>query len=344
MHHQYRGYKVPLRGRLAQLVERLVYTENVGGSSPSPPTISLQIKALDTASLLVRHISEPQDAPCRVFKPIPPRCFLLPLPHSLPTSSRPKAQPYPCGQNALPRRNDCLVLWCWLDKPRLKRHLLGGMKYTEIRQHVTNHFQEKLRQFEDWIDTNGPPDAARREKFRTAQSFAAMRWSDWSDLMGRDYADDEAQSFCTAHGIDWAGLSDSARGWLQEDLRRGQHAYWVETLARIEKLDSFEGELRSAPTLLSTPVDAAAPRQSNEHIHLSYQDVVEQYFTEVARSGGVAVKTDADKRAALTLLAEITAGKPVSAFSKADAQRTKQILRVSQSGEVAHITAPFSEP
>jgi hypothetical protein len=28
---------VNVRGRLAQLVERLVYTENVGGSSPSPP-------------------------------------------------------------------------------------------------------------------------------------------------------------------------------------------------------------------------------------------------------------------------------------------------------------------
>jgi hypothetical protein len=27
-------------GRLAQLVEHLVYTERVGGSSPSPPTIS----------------------------------------------------------------------------------------------------------------------------------------------------------------------------------------------------------------------------------------------------------------------------------------------------------------
>jgi hypothetical protein len=26
-----------VQGRLAQLVERLVYTENVGGSSPSPP-------------------------------------------------------------------------------------------------------------------------------------------------------------------------------------------------------------------------------------------------------------------------------------------------------------------
>ena len=85
-----------------------------------------------------------------------------------------------------------------------------GMKYTQIRQHVTSHFQEKLRQFEDWIDTNGPPDAARREKFRTAQSFAEMPWSDWSDLMGRYHADDEAQTFCTARGIDWAGLSESA--------------------------------------------------------------------------------------------------------------------------------------
>jgi hypothetical protein len=26
------------RGRLAQLVERLLYTQDVGGSSPSPPT------------------------------------------------------------------------------------------------------------------------------------------------------------------------------------------------------------------------------------------------------------------------------------------------------------------
>jgi len=32
--------QVSALGWLAQLVERLVYTENVGGSKPSPPTIS----------------------------------------------------------------------------------------------------------------------------------------------------------------------------------------------------------------------------------------------------------------------------------------------------------------
>jgi hypothetical protein len=31
-------------GRLAQLVERLLYTQDVGGSSPSPPTICSCIK------------------------------------------------------------------------------------------------------------------------------------------------------------------------------------------------------------------------------------------------------------------------------------------------------------
>ena len=31
------------KGRLAQLVERLVYTEEVGGSKPSPPTILIDI-------------------------------------------------------------------------------------------------------------------------------------------------------------------------------------------------------------------------------------------------------------------------------------------------------------
>ncbi len=34
--------KESIRGRVAQLGEHLVYTERVGGSSPSPPTISVR--------------------------------------------------------------------------------------------------------------------------------------------------------------------------------------------------------------------------------------------------------------------------------------------------------------
>src|SRR5215204_2987155 len=37
-------------GRLAQLVEHLVYTERVGGSSPSPPTKVASARAIDKTS------------------------------------------------------------------------------------------------------------------------------------------------------------------------------------------------------------------------------------------------------------------------------------------------------
>ena len=47
-------------GRLAQLVERLVYTENVGGSSPSPPTIISNVLIFYRLSLPdVYHFSLP---------------------------------------------------------------------------------------------------------------------------------------------------------------------------------------------------------------------------------------------------------------------------------------------
>src|SRR6476646_5448334 len=54
------------RGRLAQLVERLLYTQDVGGSSPSPPT-SLPTRG---AWLLRRPQRATRDGPSR--KP-PPR-------------------------------------------------------------------------------------------------------------------------------------------------------------------------------------------------------------------------------------------------------------------------------
>ena len=46
-----RPYKSLIKGRLAQLVERFLYTEDVGGSSPSSPTIfsesALEFRPLD---------------------------------------------------------------------------------------------------------------------------------------------------------------------------------------------------------------------------------------------------------------------------------------------------------
>ena len=52
-------------GRLAQLVERFVYTEDVGGSNPSPPTISsrCQVPEESAASMRARISSDPGSTP-----------------------------------------------------------------------------------------------------------------------------------------------------------------------------------------------------------------------------------------------------------------------------------------
>jgi hypothetical protein len=48
--------QVGVQGRLAQLVERLVYTEVVGGSSPSPPIGwgSITVRAFGSSKQLLR--------------------------------------------------------------------------------------------------------------------------------------------------------------------------------------------------------------------------------------------------------------------------------------------------
>ena len=68
-------YKLRLNGRLAQLVEHLVYTENVGGSRPSPPTI-FYYKPIQSLIIYIRQIIDYfnmkfyfpfGDTTCRIF-------------------------------------------------------------------------------------------------------------------------------------------------------------------------------------------------------------------------------------------------------------------------------------
>ena len=55
----------PPHGRLAQLVEHLVYTERVGGSSPSPPTTTTTTTTMmtTTTTTVTAYYQHPAPAP-----------------------------------------------------------------------------------------------------------------------------------------------------------------------------------------------------------------------------------------------------------------------------------------
>jgi integrase len=198
-----------------------------------------------------------------------------------------------------------------------------AMRYSEIREHLRAHFTEKLRRFEDWVDENGPPDAERREKIKDAAALAEMDWQDWSDLIGHEEASKEVTAFCAARGLASDALPPKALGWVQDGLRSGLGWYWQKAIEHVEGLDRFD-----APTIASTPQPggAAKPDVQEAVEAISYQEVVDQHFLEIQRSGGLAPKTYSQKREVLDLLGEITEGKPVAELTKADSRHVKDVL------------------
>lgn len=202
----------------------------------------------------------------------------------------------------------------------------SAMRYDEIRGQVAQHFQEQLARFKAGVMENGPPDEDRQVLMQNIRARLGRDWSSHAVQIGVDQAAQQVQVFCKHRGIDPDSLAPNVRQGLNDALLRGVGAFWRDASAFLEGLNEFN--LDPIPSVVAgTAVTQVADNAAaTGQTQLSYQEVVDQYFAEVARSGGVAVKTDADKRAALNLLAEITGGKPVAVINKADAQRTKQVL------------------
>lgn len=165
-----------------------------------------------------------------------------------------------------------------------------AMRYSEIREHLRAHFTEKLRRFEDGVDENGPPDAERREKIKDTAALAEMDWQDWSDLIGHGEASKEIRAFCAERGLASDALPPKALGWVQDGLRSGLGWYWQKAIEHVEGLDRFD-----APAVASTPQPGgtAMPDVQEAVEAISYQEVVDQYFLEIQRSGGLAPRPTA---------------------------------------------------
>lgn len=204
---------------------------------------------------------------------------------------------------------------------RIEASCAQAMKYADIRQHVLDHFREMLERFKDGVNDSGPIGPGRYAALETTQGLADSDLHTWARLIHPDGPDGLVSAFCAARGIPAADLSAQHQAWLLDALRKGHHAYAKAALGHVDALERFDLDV-----MPDTGAGAGANDPASSEPQLSYHEVVDLYFAEVARSGGVAAKTDGDKRAALNLLAEITGGKPVAAITKADAQQAKQVL------------------
>jgi len=201
--------------------------------------------------------------------------------------------------------------------------IVRAMRYDEMREHVREHFSLALSRFKERVAEDGPPDDIELGALLVAKEQAEKDIEDWLDLTRYVSAADLVQEFCTRRGIREAPNGRSAT-ILALELQKGHRDYMARALAHI-------GELDTLPLVQSAALECAAAPVPKEGVSqpvdaISFDEVADRYFAEMERNEALAEKTEADKRDALALLAELTDVKAPALLTKADAREVKATL------------------
>lgn len=208
---------------------------------------------------------------------------------------------------------------------RIEAASTSSMKYTEIRQHVLDHFRGMLGQFKDRVGDSGPIGPVRYAALETTQWLADGDLDTWAGLIHPEGKDGLVQAFCAVRGIPAADLTEQKRAWLLDVLRKGHGAFAQAARGHVDALERFDLDMPPLAAVGAAVVpadDAAAGGQAQ----LGYQDVLAEYLSELRRTAGLAPKTASQKQEVLALLGEITEQKSIAELTKADARHVKDVL------------------
>lgn len=130
--------------------------------------------------------------------------------------------------------------------------------------------------------------------------------------------------FCARRNIADADLSEANRKWLLEALQAGHGSMASEALSYVSSLAHFDmAEVVQHPSATTPQMPHTLPTPTTGK---SVEEMAAIYVDEIKRTKPLAVKTELDRREALTLLNEITRGKTIAMIDKSDAQEVKQVL------------------
>ena len=205
----------------------------------------------------------------------------------------------------------------------LARPMVRAMRYDELRDHVRDHFSNMLREFRERSAADGPASGLDMDALRAGQGLSDGDAADWAGVVHAEGADGLLRAFCAARGIAQEP-EGRARSLLLAELQKGYREYIARAVEHTAKFETLTLEQATAPT--------SAERQTRVAHHtveldaLPLADVLSRYFDEIDKTDALAAKTRGEKQDALTLMADLTATKPPSHMTKADAQAIKAAL------------------
>jgi len=200
----------------------------------------------------------------------------------------------------------------------LARPTVKAMKYPDIRQHVQNHFRDRLDKFKIGVAEAGPISDDREDGLRALIRAAEGNQTTFIDHAYIDDEDRLLREFCDQQGIT-AKLTSEDRRLILRDF---QKAYLQHAKAALDHNASYSRfELEDAPSVIHR--NAAMPLLAADRL----DEVAGRHIAEGKRANLWVAKTLTEKSDALNLLAQLTKNKPIRDITKADARSVKSALQ-----------------
>ena len=205
----------------------------------------------------------------------------------------------------------------------LAQPMVRSMRYDDMREHVREHFTNLLQEFRERSATDGPANGLDMDALRAAQGLSEGDAGEWAAVTHGEGADGLLRAFCQARGIS-PEPEGRERDLMLAELQKGYREYITGALEDTADLDTLP--LEQVEPAAPSAQQATVPDSSGEVDALPLDDVLSRYFAELERTQALAVKTESEKRDALSLMGELTGNKPPAQMTKVDAQDIKAAL------------------
>ena len=198
------------------------------------------------------------------------------------------------------------------------RPTVQAMKYPEIRQHVQNHFRDRLIKFKARISESGP---ISDDRVKALQEVMRAAEGDQDEFLNLTYLNDEDRllsDFCDQQGIA-EELSIEDRSLILRNYQKAYLQHAKSALAHNATLSQFDLE--------DQPAECPSSKVEMKVAKNLLSDVAMRHIEEGQRSSLWMAKTLTEKRDALALLVELVKDKPIGDITKADARMIKAALQ-----------------
>ncbi|WP_170411470.1 site-specific integrase [Ruegeria arenilitoris] len=208
------------------------------------------------------------------------------------------------------------------------------MNYGELRTKVHGHFKRVLERAKARRNELGPYTEDEKERMLDTLNYYEMDNEDYWDLMGKEYATRQYQSFCNSTDVAQAQPVETKWAILDE-IRKAEAGFYKALLEHNKTFDSYD--FSTKPSAAVSVPECALASSSSPSATISKRPpqalsspllsvLFAEKKAEAEQIDGWSAKLLNDYQAWIGLFIELQGDRPILEYKKADARDFKNVL------------------